>query len=137
MLETTARQWHFWRTDYRCQRPAVTCSGCGHHYQPHQSAGVMTFIGNNLVSCGNCEPKEKSKPKPASRVFPIPNKVVGRDVACRYIIRYDGRTFWHQTDVDVAEVYLKNKHDEVIAKIGSFDKFPKPIDTSDFDDIPY
>ena len=140
----TARQWHYWRTDYRCQRPAVSCSGCGQHYAPHQSAGVMTFLGNNLVSCGNCEkPKPREKvdtPRPVERpegIYPIPKKCVGRDVACRYIDRFDGRTHREPTAIDDYEVLLVNRHNKVIAKISSLDTFPKPVDPSLNDDIPF
>ena len=113
-------------TTYLCG--SQRCCTCG------SVRGIGEFLNDALVNCSDCHLAQSKPPG----VFPIPKKVVGRDVACRYIIRYDGRTFWHQTDVDVAEVYLKNKHnDEVIAKVGSFDKFPKPIDTSDFDDIPF
>lgn len=93
---------------------------------------LIEKIGAHLVACTNCE-----KPKPKPLVFPIPKKVVGRDVACRYIVRFHGRTFWHQTDVDVAEVYLQNVKGDVIAKVSSFDRFPKPVANSEFEDIPF
>ena len=136
---TRARQWHHWRTDYRCDRPPVTCRGCGRHYEPHQNATVMTFSGFDRVTCSDCsEPKkEKSKPPQPPVIFPIPKKTVGRDVACRYIVRCDGRTFWHQTDFDVADVYLQDREGNVIAKVSALDTFPKPVDTSEFDDIPF
>ena len=136
MLESTRRQWQFWREDYRCSRPPVRCRGCGRHYEPHQHAPVMTFVGFNLVHCSNCDKPKVEKPKPQA-VFPIPPKCVGRDVACRYIVRYDGRTFWHQTDFDEADVYLQDREGNVIAKVSAFDTFPKPVDTNEFDDIPF
>ena len=132
---TRARQWHNWRTDYRCDRPPVECRGCGRHYPPHESANVMTFVGFNLVHCSNCD-TPKAKPTPPV-IFPIPKKTVGRDVACRYIVRYDGSTFWHQTDFDDADVYLQDHFGKVIARVSPFDTFPKPVDTSEFDDIPF
>ena len=135
MLESTTRQWLNWQSDYRCSRPPVECRGCGRHYEPHQDAAVMTFSGNSLIHCSNCD-KPKAKPTPPV-IFPIPKKTVGRDVACRYIVRYDGRTFWHQTDIDDAEVYLRNAFGVVIAKVGAFDKFPKPVDEIVFDDMPF
>ena len=132
---TRARQWHHWRTDYRCDRPPVECRGCGRHYPPHESANVMTFVGFNLVHCSNCDtPKAKTTPPV---IFPIPKRTIGRDVVCRYIVRFDGTTFWQQTDVDDGDVYLRNKHGKVIAKVSQFDTFPKPFDPSLIDDIPF
>ena len=139
MLKTTrSRQWQHWQSDYRCDHPPVICRGCGRHYPQHVSVAVMTFSGNALVSCSDCsEPKAEKPNLKTPVVFSIPNKVIGRDVACRYIVRYDGRTFWHQTDVDVADVYLQDREGNVIAKVSQFDTFPKPLDTTEFDDIPF
>ena len=125
MLETTTR--------HRFEAPLVKCRGCGRQYSHKDWVTVLIErIGAHLVACTNCR-----KPKPKPFIFPIPNKTVGRDVAIRYIIRYDGRTFWHQTDVDEAEVYLQNKHGTVIAKVSQFDTFPKPVEKSVFDDMPF
>ena len=132
---TRARQWHHWRNDYRCDRPPVTCRGCGRHYPPHESANVMTFFGNALVSCSECD---KPKPKPEPPIFSgRVRHSVGRDVACRYIVRFDGRTHREITAIDDYEVYLVNRHNEVIAIVSSFDTFPKAVDTEIFDDIPF
>ena len=133
---TRARQWHNWRTDYRCSRPPVTCRGCGRHYEPHQNTAVMTFVGFNLVHCSNCDAPKAEKPK-TPIIFPKPKKCIGRDVACRYIVRFHGSTFWYQTDIDTAEVYLRNAFGDVIAKVGTFDSFPKPVDEIVFDDMPF
>ena len=94
------------------QRPAVACSGCGWHYAPR--------------------PFERPQ-----GIYPMPKRAVGRDVACRYIVRFDGHTYREPTAIDDYEVLLVNRHNEVIARISSLDTFPKPVDTSDFDDIPF
>ena len=125
MLETTARH------DF--EAPFVSCKGCAREYaQKESGAALIEQIGAYLVACTNCD-----KPEPTPRIFAIPNKVIGRDVACRYIVRYDGRTFWHQTDVDDAEVYLQDRKGNVIARVSPFDRFPKPLDATEFDDIPF
>lgn len=123
LAELTAR--HSW------EAPLISCKGCGRQYSERDWGAVFKVrIGDHLESCTYCD-----KPKPQPRIFPIPKKVVGRDVACRYIIRFDGSTFWHQTDVDVAEVYLQDREGNVIAKVSQFDTFPKT--ESIFDDIPF
>lgn len=50
----TAQDWHAWRTDYWCQRPAVTCENCGTHYPRGKDEGNATYIGYALKSCGAC-----------------------------------------------------------------------------------
>ena len=60
-----------------------------------------------------------------------------RDVACRYIQRFGGSTYKEPTAIDDYEVYLRNRDGEIIATISSFDRFPKPVDTQIFDNIPF
>ena len=136
MLEYTRADWINWNKDYFCRRPPVTCEGCGRHYGWDECAAVMHYENFKLIHCSDCDKPKVEKPKPQP-VFPIPQKCVGRDVACRYIVRYDGKTFWHQTDADAGEIYLQDREGNVIAKVSAFDTFPKPVDTSEFDDIPF
>lgn len=46
--------WQAWRQDYRCERPAVTCDGCGTHYPRGKDTGNATYIGYALKSCEAC-----------------------------------------------------------------------------------
>ena len=46
--------WRFWREDYRCERPAVSCEGCDTFYPRGQSATQMKFDGFRLVFCSEC-----------------------------------------------------------------------------------
>ena len=62
---------------------------------------------------------------------------VFRDVACRYIQRFGGSTFMIQTDVDDADIYLRNADGFAIATVSAFDRFPKTIDDTELDDIPF
>ena len=99
-------------TTYLCG--TQRCCTCG---SVRNSRGVGEYrIHDNgtesLINCSDC-----------SRENPKPKRTIGRDVACRYIVRLDGTTFW----TDAAEIYLRNKHGAVIAKVGSFDAFPKPV----------
>lgn len=65
------------------------------------------------------------------------NRIVHRDVACRYLQRFGGRTFAVQTEIDDCEVYLKNANGEIIAVLSYLDKYPKPPADSGFADMPY
>ena len=152
MRSATRRQWRFWRDDYRCTRPPVSCRGCGRHYPQHVSAAVMIFSGYTLVSCSNCSKPKPKKPlrsvaeliqrqrlKQKRPIFPYPKvyKRTYRDVACRYLQRYGGRTHREQTAIDDFEVYLVNPNNVAIATISSLDRFPKPIEDVVCDDIPF
>ena len=50
--------WRFWKEDYRCERPAVSCEGCDTFYPSGQSAAQMMFDGFRLVSCSECRRRE-------------------------------------------------------------------------------
>ena len=50
---------------------------------------------------------------------------VYRDVACRYIQMFGGTTITADNDVGNCEIYLRNVHFSVIAKVSPFDKYPK------------
>ena len=62
---------------------------------------------------------------------------VYRDVAYRYIRRFGGTTITAQNDVDNCEIYLRNAHFSVIAKVSPFDKYPKFEANPAVDDMPY
>lgn len=61
---------------------------------------------------------------------------IHRDVAVRYLQRFDGQTFAVQTSVDTAEIYLENAKGSVIGKVLYTDKYPKPPDC-DFSTMPF
>ena len=62
---------------------------------------------------------------------------VGRDVALRYILRFNGSTFARKTDFDNFEVLLKNPIGVVIATVSMLDTFEKPAAETEVFDIPY
>lgn len=64
-------------------------------------------------------------------------KTTYRDIAARYIQRFGGDVFIHQTDIDACDVYLRNCFGLAIAKVSPFDKFPKPPPAHYFSEIPY
>ena len=112
----------------------------------------MTFSGNALISCSNCPKPKAEKPlrsvaaliqhqrlKQKRPICPYPKvyKRTYRDVACRYLQQYGGRTYREQTAIDDFEVYLVNPNNIAIATISSLDRFPKPIADVVCDDIPF
>ena len=40
-----------------------------------------------------------------------------RDVACRYVIRFGGRTFSEQTGIDTCVVYLQSELDVIVGRV--------------------
>ena len=142
----TERDWHAWRTDYRCQRPAVTCEGCGRHYQRGEDEGNATFIGYALKSCGDCHRHNAIKRQSARVVLKLHRHIearrntpkdskgikdIHRDTAFRYIQRFDGSTFAVPTAEDDADIYLRNAFGLTIAKVLPTDKYPKPVEVFD------
>lgn len=135
MKKQRLQQWMAWRDDYRCARPPVSCQGCDTFYPTGKDAAVMTFQGFNLIRCSECDtPKPKAEP---TVLFPHVYKRVFRDVACRYIERFGGSTFMLQTDVDDAEIYLRNRQGFTIATVSMFDRFAKPVNDTELADIPF
>ena len=141
--------WRFWREDYRCERPAVSCEGCDTFYPSGQSATQMTFDGFRLVSCSECRRREIQKVSQrmqarlaqhlAQRANPPPKntRTIYRDVAMRYIIRFEGKTDAVQTDADACDVFLKNRYGQIIGQVSAFDRFPKPPPAESVADMPY
>ena len=144
----TAEDWLAWRDDNRSERPAVTCEGCGTHYpRGNQDTGNATYIGYSLKTCGACYRHNELKRASARVVLKIhrhiearrniakdarkPIKEIHRDIAARYITRFDGSTFAVQTDVDDADIYLRNAFGLTIAKVLATDRYPKPVEVFD------
>ena len=141
--------WRAWREDYRSERPAVTCEGCGTHYpRGNQDTGNATYIGYALKTCGACHRHNELKRASARNLLKLHRhisarqntkdgaiiKEVHRDIACRYIQRFDGSTFAVQTAADDAIIYLRNAFGLTIATVKPTDKFPKPVVIHD---LPY
>ena len=136
----TREQWHAWRTDYCCERPAVTCQSCGMHYPRGKDEGNATYIGYTLQTCGNCHRENELKRSSARAVLTLhrhlqarqngvkearkPIKETHRDIACRYIARFDGSTFAVPTAPDNADIYLRNAFGLTIAKVMPTDRYP-------------
>ena len=131
-------QWRAWREDYRSERPAVNCDGCGTHYPRGKDTGNATYIGYALKSCGECERRKRNrKAHFQARLMQSHKGIrkIGRDVAIRYMERYGGETFVVQTAIDEKEIYLRNAFGLTIASISIFDTFPKPVEIAT--EIPY
>lgn len=148
--ETCTRQdWKAYRDDYRCTRSAVTCEGCGTHYPRGKDEGNATYIGYALKTCGNCERLKRYAEirKVTARISKridnwiatrdAGNRKVHRDIACRYIERYQGETFAVQTEIDDCKIYLRNANGKTIAEVLSTDRYPKLPSVTDFHEIPY
>ena len=143
------KQWFAWRDDYRCARPNVSCEGCDTFYPSGQSATQMKFDGFRLVFCSECRRREIQKVSQrmqarleqhlATRANEPPNakRTIYRDVALRYIIRFEGKTEAVQTDADACDVFLKNRYGQIIGQVSAFDKFPKPPPAESVADMPY
>ena len=132
-------QWQAWRDDYRATRPAVTCEGCGTHYESGQDEGNAVYIGYSLKSCGECQRKTAHRNaslqahiQAHQAIHPARGlRTIHRDIACRYISLFDGSTFAVQTDADDADIYLRNVFGLTIAKVLSTDRYPKPVEVFD------
>ena len=60
-----------------------------------------------------------------------PIRDIHRDIACRYIQRFDGSTFAVPTAADDADIYLRNALGLTIAKVMPTDRYPKPAEVFD------
>ena len=142
-----AEQWLAWRDDYRSERPAVTCEGCGTHYPRGKDEGNATYIGFSLKSCGACHRENEIKRQSARVVLKLhrhitetrkntpkgskPIRDIHRDIAARYITRFHGSTFAVPTAEDDADIYLRNIFGLTIAKVMPTDRYPKPVEVFD------
>lgn len=128
----------------------VTCE-CGREYH-HLSRKVNASRINGIANgCTECKPdrKEREIAKAASRcrlrlaqhIAKSRNggqaRTIHRDVAIRYLQRFDGQTFAVQTGADTAEIYLEDAKGSVIGKVLYTDKYPKPPPPEAFADMPY
>ena len=143
-------KWHAWRTDYRCQRPDVVCDGCDTFYPSEKSEATMVFDGFRLVSCSVCY-RQREIRKVTARIrdllnshiatranpHPAHQRTIYRDVAIRYLTRFNGNTQTIQTHIDNCEVVLKNRYGSIIGQVSMFDKFPKPPPAESVADMPY
>ena len=68
---------------------------------------------------------------------PARDRIIKRDVACRYLRIYGGETQWIQTDIDSGYPILVDKDGDKRAIVDSFDAFPKPPVLEINDDIPF
>ena len=81
------------------------------------------------------------KAKAKARKKPARDRIIHRDVACRYIRVFGGQTEWVQTDVDCGYPILIDKDGERRASVDMFDRFPCPnakaLDAELLDEIPF
>ena len=85
---------------------------------------MQTRLAQHLAQRANQPPKTK--------------RTIYRDVAMRYIIRFEGKSDAVQTDADACDVFLKNRYGQIIGQVSAFDRFPKPPPAdSEFADMPY
>lgn len=66
------------------------------------------------------------KPLPKVEKKPARDRIIARDVACRYIQIYGGRSEWIRTDADDGYPVLIDRDGERRGQIDMFDKFPGP-----------
>ena len=59
---------------------------------------------------------------------PARDRIIKRDVACRYLRRFGGSTEWIQTDIDAGYPVLIDKDGDKRGIVDSFDAFPKPVE---------
>ena len=153
LCETCTREdWQAYREDYRCARPAVTCDNCGTHYPCGKDEGNATYIGYALKTCGNCHRENELKRASARAVLTLhrhiearrntvkearkPIREIHRDIAVRYIQRFNGSTFSVQTAADDCDIYLRNAFALTIAKVLATDKYPSDAETP-VQDLPF
>ncbi|MCG9133848.1 hypothetical protein J5I95_19440 [Candidatus Poribacteria bacterium] len=76
-------------------------------------------------------------PMPRTEKKPADNRIIKRDVACRYLRIYGGETQWVQTNVDCGYPILIDRDGERRGQVSMFDKFRVPIDTAAFSEMPF
>ena len=146
--ETCTREaWKMYREDYRCTRPAVTCEGCGTHYPRGKETGTATYIGYALKTCGECHRRQREIQKVTARIRrrldtwqstrDAGNRKIHRDIAIRYLERFQGETYAVQTEIDDCKIFLRNAEGKTLAEVLSTDRYPKLPSVADFHDIPY
>ena len=147
----TREAWRFWRDDYRCERPAVTCENCGTHYPRGKDTGNATYIGYALKTCGNCYRENELKRASARAVLTLhrhiearrntvkearkPIREIHRDIAVRYIRIFHGSTFIVPTAADDCIIYLRNAFGLTIAQVLATDKYP--VNSASVHNLPF
>ena len=115
---------------------SYTCD-CGNDV--HKTFDRQTrSVNGQIVSCSRCvrrkaiaEVSERMHQRLKNHIAaranqPITKRTIYRDVAVRYLTRFDGNTETIQTEIDDCEVVLKNRYGSIIGQVSMFDKFPKP-----------
>lgn len=101
-----------------------TCT-CGTVHSPYVTDRHAKSINGQLVRCSACDVHNVG----------LVTRRACRDVVARYIRRFGGSTFAEQTDVDDADVYLKDANDTPIAQVSFLNRFPEKVTVAD--DIPF
>ena len=106
-------------------------------------------VNGVIVSCSKCvrrkaiaEVSERIRQRLnqhiATRINkPITKRTIYRDVAVRYLTRFDGNTETIQTEIDDCEVVLKDRRGKIIGQVSMLDRYPKPPADSQFADMPF
>ena len=135
--------------DYRdAPHPRSYTCDCGNDV--HKTFDRQTrSVNGQIVSCSRCvrrkaiaEVSERIRQRLNQHIAtrtnkPITKRKIYRDVAVRYLTRFDGNTETIQTEIDDCEVVLKNRYGSIIGQISMFDKFPKPPAAESVADMPY
>ena len=66
---------------------------------------------------------------------PARDRIIPRDVACRYLRIFGGHTEWVQTDVDCGYPILIDIDGERRGAIDAFDRFPGPEAKAAFSEV--
>ena len=117
-----------------------------------KDTGNSTYIGFALKTCGNCHRENELKRASARAVLTLhrhiearrntvkearkPIREIHRDIAVRYIQRFNGSTFSVQTAADDCDIYLRNAFALTIAKVLATDKYPSDAETP-VQDLPF
>ena len=101
----------------------VSCSECRRREIQKVSQRMQTRLAQHLAQRANQPAKTK--------------RTIYRDVAMRYIIRFEGKTDAVQTDADACDVFLKNRYGQIIGQVSAFDRFSKPPPAESVADMPY
>ena len=93
--------------------------------EPREIVGIFSALdAKKVVRLLNRERYGESPPPPYKK--PCKHRIIYRDVACRYIQVFGGKTQWVQTDVDCGYPILIDVDGEKRGMIDFRDRFPNP-----------
>jgi len=133
---------------YSVESPKIQKCECGRVY-PASSRSVNGSTINGIANgCIQCKPhrrqREMAKARARCRLTLARhiaktrgNRVIPRDVACRYLARFGGCTFAVQTDVDAAEMYLENAKGQILGSVDMRNRYREKLQPRRFFQMPF